>query len=152
MIYWQVSTCLLSITQSIIPSQLDPLKLLSICSFLIASHTFTRQLKLQFLLLAIFLRIMAETYARIFLLKPTRGLDCTHYPQELKQIVCSCCYSSGVYVYKFLSHQMNFRILWEGYKGSFISGKERGFTNAIQLEIVHPVIGCLHAAGEIKCL
>lgn len=47
---------------------------------------------------------------------------------------------------------MNFRISREDYKGSFILGKERGFTNAIQLQIVHPVIGCLHAAGEIKCL
>lgn len=78
MIYWQASTCLLSITQSIILSQLDPLKLLIICSFLIASHTFTSQLQFQFPLLAAFMRIMAETYARIFFLKPTAALDCTH--------------------------------------------------------------------------
>lgn len=44
------------------------------------------------------------------------------------------------------------RISWEDYKGSLISGKEWGFTNAIQLQIVHPVITCLHTGAEIKCL
>lgn len=78
MIYWQVSTCLLSITQSIILSQLDLLKLLGICSFLVASYTFTSQLKFQFPLPAIFKRITAGTSAKIFLLKTTAVLDCTH--------------------------------------------------------------------------